>query len=504
MLRDWYTSERRIDYIDLLAAGERQNFLRNLPGLLVDKMIYYKGCWEFSRALERANGDVIKLDVYIDPSIDPKHGPLRIEMIRLVPGPKADLYRRVSPTRRAHDITSLSFVDSSTSSNAKEYALTDSSDEELMTFEYDPSESRNNFRLKANVTVNITIEGLYDRQGSDHLDNWTIQWLGDGKVAPLEGGQIRFISLDPKVAPQPGTYQLRILIDVDGRLMQDIRVNLLVKGAVQTPMAPAPMGPDDGPHGGGGGGGVGHVKLPGIGTFLPNYCASDTNAARMASPFYWKSAPVSLLGVWPDKETKMLTLVFKRNGSRHFELRALVNVPFTIDGPYDEQGNDQCHDWNFGWTEDRDVAALPDGVRTFISGTLEPRRVIKFKLAHQTAQPGTYQLRMLTYWGGLEVSLLIRNGHFIFQKNIFSYIRVNLDIRVNLVVEEAVQIPMAPAPMGPDDGPHGGGGGGGVGHGGTGSGTFYSNYCAMRPRLLETQATRTTRLNRLNEISYFL
>ncbi|CAJ0922673.1 unnamed protein product, partial [Mesorhabditis belari] len=89
MLRDWYTSERRIDYIHLRAAGEPQNFWRNLRPLLVRKRFHCEDYIESIRALERANGDVIKLNVCID-----HLGYLCIEMIRLVPGPKADLYRR--------------------------------------------------------------------------------------------------------------------------------------------------------------------------------------------------------------------------------------------------------------------------------------------------------------------------------------------------------------------------------------------------------------------------
>ncbi|CAJ0951627.1 unnamed protein product, partial [Mesorhabditis belari] len=83
-----------------------------------------------------------------------------------------------------------------------------------------PCGRRRNFWLTAlpNVTVNIRIEGLYDQQGSDYLDIWTIQWLGDGNVATLKGGQEIFISFDPKlsVAPQPGTYQLRVVTYVGG------------------------------------------------------------------------------------------------------------------------------------------------------------------------------------------------------------------------------------------------------------------------------------------------
>ncbi|CAJ0934409.1 unnamed protein product, partial [Mesorhabditis belari] len=89
MLRDWYTSERRIDYINLRARGEHQNFWRNLRPLLVRKRFHCEDYIESIRALERANGEVIKLDVCID-----HLGYLCIEMIRLVSGPKADLYRR--------------------------------------------------------------------------------------------------------------------------------------------------------------------------------------------------------------------------------------------------------------------------------------------------------------------------------------------------------------------------------------------------------------------------
>ncbi|CAJ0932736.1 unnamed protein product, partial [Mesorhabditis belari] len=92
MLRDWYTSQRQINRFMLRVDGgeaQLQNFWHNLDGLLVNKRLLYKGSISSQLALERANGDVLELYVYIDQREDY----LNIFMIRLVPGPEAGLYR---------------------------------------------------------------------------------------------------------------------------------------------------------------------------------------------------------------------------------------------------------------------------------------------------------------------------------------------------------------------------------------------------------------------------
>ncbi|CAJ0933083.1 unnamed protein product, partial [Mesorhabditis belari] len=84
--------ERQIDQIGLRVVGgeaERQNFLRNLPGLQVVKRLRGEGYIEDVRALKRANGDVVQLCVCSDGI-----GHIDISMVRLVPGPEAGLYRR--------------------------------------------------------------------------------------------------------------------------------------------------------------------------------------------------------------------------------------------------------------------------------------------------------------------------------------------------------------------------------------------------------------------------
>ncbi|CAJ0932660.1 unnamed protein product, partial [Mesorhabditis belari] len=92
MIRDWYTSERQIDHIELQVVGgeaQHQNFLHSLAGWLVDKRLLSDGCISSRPALERVNGDVLKLRV------DIRLGDyLNISMVRLVPGPEAGLYRR--------------------------------------------------------------------------------------------------------------------------------------------------------------------------------------------------------------------------------------------------------------------------------------------------------------------------------------------------------------------------------------------------------------------------
>ncbi|CAJ0951601.1 unnamed protein product, partial [Mesorhabditis belari] len=154
----------------------------------------------------------------------------------------------------------------------------------MPTLVYDPTQPRRNFRLRAVANVNITIDGPYDQQGNDHGSDWTIHWTEYGNVASLQPGPGTRISLPPHTsdgAPQPGTYQLRIRTYLDGLLMQDLRVNLVLNLAVENTMAPKPMGTDDGPHGGGTGGGVGQGRLPPIETLSrnSNYCATPAPTA---------------------------------------------------------------------------------------------------------------------------------------------------------------------------------------------------------------------------------
>ncbi|CAJ0926574.1 unnamed protein product, partial [Mesorhabditis belari] len=90
MIRDWYTSERQIDAIDLRSVGgeaERQNFFYNLSGLQAVKRLLFKGSIYSMIALERANGNIIGFSVRSDGK-----GHIDISMLRLVPGPEADLY----------------------------------------------------------------------------------------------------------------------------------------------------------------------------------------------------------------------------------------------------------------------------------------------------------------------------------------------------------------------------------------------------------------------------
>ncbi|CAJ0947599.1 unnamed protein product, partial [Mesorhabditis belari] len=91
MLRDWYTSQRQINLIILRVAGgkaQRQNFWHNFAGLLVVKRLLYKNCKVAQPALERANGDVIRLGFW-----SKGIGHNGISIVRLVPGPEAGLYR---------------------------------------------------------------------------------------------------------------------------------------------------------------------------------------------------------------------------------------------------------------------------------------------------------------------------------------------------------------------------------------------------------------------------
>ncbi|CAJ0932653.1 unnamed protein product, partial [Mesorhabditis belari] len=92
MIRHWYTSERQIDRIGLQIFGETKDLWHNLPGLQEVELLC-DGHIDSIRALKRANGDVVCVHCFRILAANRTPQYLDIYIIRLVPGPKAGLYR---------------------------------------------------------------------------------------------------------------------------------------------------------------------------------------------------------------------------------------------------------------------------------------------------------------------------------------------------------------------------------------------------------------------------